>query len=175
MISYRSIGKQSDFSARVVWWLVSAAGFAWALWASVTMRGDLRTSGVLAVDVVIGTLFALVYRANFQDLHSGFKTSIWECLSYGLWITTVFRLWPLGINEGVLYSKGEISADVPYVVMSVLIRFVFTVFLSLPFAFRVFSRKDAWSFELPGRTLSLAVVIAFTIVAGIVRLFAELH
>lgn len=154
-------------------WVLASAAFTVAAIVSYreihyNIPNDLRSPTILAVDALLATVVALGFA-----LHGGSLTR-WSdmhlCLRFGLWSAAVFRLVPPIMNEEVLYFKGYLNLDVPYVILGAVIHGGLAVLLACPYAIRVLN-LPAWSdgesqFELGG-----SVVLVFFIVACVVRLF----
>jgi len=153
---------------------------AFALAAAMSYRGmrlpgltTLRTPGVLLLDAALAAAVALAYAAQRGTLASPGGTA--HCVAFGLWSAAVFGLLPPMLNEGVLYDRGALSADVPYVLLGAVAHGGITAVLAWPFARRALRMEghqtsdddEVWY-------LSGAAVLVFFVVAALVRLLAEL-
>jgi hypothetical protein len=134
---------------------------------------DLRSPTILLVNALLAAVVALGFA-----LHEGSLTRWTDahlCLRFGLWAAAIFRLVPPIINEDILFYRGALSFDLPYIVLGALIHGGMTLVLACPYAIRVLDPKghrwlanDESLLEMCG-----AAILVFFIVAGIVRLLAE--
>ncbi|HEX5397615.1 MAG TPA: hypothetical protein VFY06_01015 [Verrucomicrobiae bacterium] len=156
-------------------WLLALGAFVTA--AVLSYRGihyhspnDLRSPGVLLVDALLAALVALGFA-----LHEGALkhwTDAHLCLRFGLWAAAVFRLVPPIINEDVLFYRGEISFDVPYIVLGAFVHGGVALLLASPYAVRMLD-LPAWADDESLRKLCITVILVFFAVAGVVRLLEE--
>src|ERR1035437_7826456 len=154
-------------------WALALGAFAFAVVSSYreihyNIPNDLRSPAILLVDALLATVVAFGFAVHERSLTRWVDTHL--CLRFGLWAAAVFRLVPPVMNEEVLYFKGYLNLDVPYVILGAVIHGGLAVLLACPYAIRVLN-LPAWSdgesqFELGG-----SVVLVFFIVACVVRLF----
>jgi asparagine N-glycosylation enzyme membrane subunit Stt3 len=159
--------------------LLAIAAFALALGlcyraAADPQHADLRTLTVLGVDALLATGIALFYAGQRGKLATA--EGWWWSLVFGLWSAAVFRLVPPFINEEVLYFRSLGSPDVPYVLVGAVVHGGITVLLTIPYARRLGvggSGFIEWTDESwqPGA----AAVLAFLIVAAVLRVVVDLH
>ena len=78
------------------------------------------------------------------------------------------------INEDVLFLKGGLNLDAPYVVLGAFIHGGLALLLACPYAIRVFDPKSHLWLANDESLLEMcgAVILVFFIVASIVRLLA---
>jgi hypothetical protein len=131
---------------------------------------DLRSPGVLLVDALLATVVALGFAVREGSLTSW--TDAHLCLRFGFWAAAVFRLVPPIINEDVLFLKGGLSFDVPYVVLGAFIHGGMAALLACPYAIRVLN-LPVWTEGESLWELCGTVILVFFIVACVVRLLAE--
>ena len=160
-----------------VWWKIAAWFLSmgvFVLAAVLSYReihynspNDLRSPAILLVDALLATVVAFGFAVK-----EGSLTRWWDahlCLRFGLWAAAVFRLVPPIINEDVLYYRGGLSLDAPYVVLGAVVHGGLALLLASPYAIRVRDRSagaDDNSFlEMCG-----AVILVFFLVACFVRL-----
>jgi hypothetical protein len=134
---------------------------------------DLRNPTILLVNALLAAVVALGFA-----LHEGSLTRWTDahlCLRFGLWAAAIFRLVPPIINEDILFYRGALSFDLPYIVLGALIHGAMVLVLTSPYAIRVLDPQghrwlanDESLLEMCG-----AVILVFFIVAAIVRLLAE--
>ena len=155
------------------------AGFALALGLCYRATGDprqadLRTPGVLAVDALLASAIALVCRGRGGAWRSA--SAWWWSLVFGLWSAAVFRLVPPFINEDALYFANIVSPDVPYVILGAVVHGAITMLLVSPLVrpTALGGGADAVDGD-EARELGAASVLAFLIVAAVVRVATELR
>jgi len=164
-----------ELSWNVAGWVLAVVAFVFA--AIVSYRtihynspNDLRSPGVLLADTFLATVVALGFAVHEGSLKHWMDAHI--CLRFGLWAAAVFRLVPPIINEDVLFFRGEISFDLPYIVLGACIHGALVLLLASPYAIRVLN-LPAWADDESLRKLCIIVVLVFFGVAGVVRLLAE--
>ena len=156
-------------------WLLAVAAFVLAAFDSYwTIHhhspNDLRSPGVLLVDAVLAALVALGFALHEGALKHWIDAHF--CLRFGLWAAAVFRLVPPIINEDVLFYRGGISFDVPYIVLGACIHGGLALLLASPYAVRVLN-LPAWADDESLRKLCITVILVFFAVAGVVRVLEE--
>jgi len=144
-------------------WVLASAAFTVAAVVSYreihyNIPNDLRSPTILAVDALLATVIALGFALHGGSLTRWTDTHL--CLRFGLWSAAVFRLVPPIMNEEVLYFKGYLNLDVPYVILGAVIHGGLGILLACPYAIRVLN-LPAWNdgesqFELCG-----SVVLVF--------------
>jgi hypothetical protein len=159
-------------------WALALGAFAVAMVLSYreihyNIPNDLRSPAILLVDALLATVVAFGFA-----LHEGSLTRWTDahfCLRFGLWAAAVFRLVPPMINEDVLFLKGGLSLDAPYVVLGACIHGGLALVLTYPYAIRVLDPKSHLWLANDESLLEMcgSVILVFFIVAGIVRLLAE--
>jgi hypothetical protein len=155
-------------------WALALGAFAVAMISSYreihyNIPNDLRSPAILLVDALLATAVAFGFAMHEGSLARWADAHL--CLRFGLWSAAVFRLVPPIINEYVLFLKGGLSLDVPYVVLGACIHGGLAALLAFPYAVRVLD-LPVWTdgenlWEMCG-----SVVLVFFIVACIVRLLA---
>ena len=96
---------------------------------------DLRSPLILLVNAVLATAVAFGFAVRESALTRW--SNIQFCLRFGLWAAAVFRLVPLIMNEDVLFLKGGLTFDLPYVVLGVILHGGLAVLFASPYAIRV--------------------------------------
>src|ERR1035437_9886061 len=105
-------------------WALAFGAFAVAVVLSYreihyNIPNDLRSPAILLVNALLATVVAIGFA-----LHEGSLTR-WAdahlCLRFGLWAAAIFRLVPPIINEDILFYRGGLSFDLPYIVLGALI------------------------------------------------------
>ena len=156
-----------------VWALVLGA-FVVALVSSYreihyNIPNDLRSPAILLLNALLATVVAIGFAVRegllvrWTDAHL--------CLRFGLWAAAVFRLVPPMINEDVLFLKGGMSFDVPYVVLGAVMHGVLAAVLAGPGAIRMLN-LPLWMVGEILWELCGSVILVFFIVASVVRLLA---
>ena len=159
----------------VAGWVLAVAAFVFAAIDSYrtihyNSPNDLRSPGVLLVDALLAALVALGFALHEGALKHWTDANL--CLRFGIWAAAVFRLVPPIINEDVLFFRGEISFDVPYIVLGACIHGGLALLLASPFAVRVLN-LPALADDESLRKLCITVILVFFAVAGVVRLLEE--
>jgi hypothetical protein len=156
-------------------WALALGAFAMALVLS--YRGplynspnDLRTPAVLLVDALLATAVAVGFAVRECSLTRW--TDAQFCLRFGLWAAAVFRLVPTIINEEMLFFKGELSFDLPFIALGACVHGGLALVLACPYATRVLDRP-AWSNGESLWKMCGAVILVFFVVTCVVRLLAE--
>jgi hypothetical protein len=158
---------------KVVAWVLALGAFTVAAVASYrqihyNIPNDLRSPTILVVDTLLATVVAFGFALHGGSLTRWTETHL--CLRFGIWSAAVFRLVPPIMNEEVLYFKGYLNLDVPYVILGAVIHGGLAILLAYPYATRVLKlpacNDGENQFELCG-----SVVLVFLIVACVVRLF----
>ena len=155
-------------------WALALGAFAFAVVSSYreihyNIPNDLRSPAILVVDALLATVVALGFAVREGSLTSW--TDAHLCLRFGFWAAAVFRLVPPIINEDVLFLKGGLSFDVPYVVLGAFIHGGMAALLACPYAIRVLN-LPVWTEDESFWELCGVVILLFFIVACIVRLLA---
>ena len=165
------------------WWKVAAWALASGAFAVAAILSyweihynspnDLRSPTILLVNALLAAVVALGFA-----LHEGSLTRWTDahlCLRFGLWAAAIFRLVPPIINEDILFYRGALSFDLPYIVLGALIHGAMAALLAYPYAIRVLDPKGHRRLANDDALLEMcgAVILVFFIVAGIVRLLAE--
>jgi hypothetical protein len=158
-------------------WNVAAWGLALAAFAVATVLSyreihynipnDLRSPAILVVDALLATAVAFGFAVREGSLTRW--TDAHLCLRFGFWAAAVFRLVPPIINEDVLFLKGGLSFDVPYVVFGAFIHGGMAALLACPYAIRVLN-LPVWTEGESLWELCGVVILVFFIVACVVRL-----
>jgi hypothetical protein len=156
-------------------WLLALGAFAVAMVSSYreihyNIPNDLRSPAILLLDALLATAVAIGFAVHEGSLTRWSDAHL--CLRFGLWSTAVFRLLPPMINEDVLYLKNCGTLDLPYVVLGACIHGGLALLLACPYAIRVLD-LPVWTVGEHLWELCGAVILAFFIVACVVRLLAE--
>jgi hypothetical protein len=159
----------------VVAWGLALAAFSVAMVLSYreihyNIPNDLRSPAILLVDALLAMVVAFGFAVREGSLTSW--TDAHLCLRFGFWAAAVFRLVPPIINEDVLFLKGGLSFDVPYVVLGAFIHGGMAALLACPYAIRVLN-LPVWTEGESLWELCGTVILVFFIVACVVRLLAE--
>jgi len=131
---------------------------------------DLRSPTILLVDALLATAVALGFVARAGSLTRWADAHL--CLRFGLWSAAVFRLVPPMINEDVLYLKGGLTFDVPYVVLGACVHGMLAALLAFPYAVRVLD-LPLWTDDKSLWEMCGAAILVFFIVACVMRLLSE--
>ena len=155
-------------------WALALGAFVVAMVSSYreihyNIPNDLRSPAILLVNALLATVVAFGFAMHEGSLTRW--TDVHLCLLFGLWSAAVFRLVPPIINEDVLFLKGGLSFDVPYVVLGACIHGVLAALLACPYAIRVLD-LPVWTAGESFWEMCVAVILIFFIVASIVRLLA---
>src|ERR1019366_2792254 len=138
-------GDADNQEVQSAWWNVAAWALAlgaFAVAAVLSYReihynspNDLRNPTILLVNALLAAVVALGFA-----LHEGSLTrwtDVHLCLRFGLWAAAIFRLVPPIINEDILFYRGALSFDLPYIVLGALIHGAMVLVLTSPYAIRV--------------------------------------
>jgi hypothetical protein len=131
---------------------------------------DLRSPAILLVDAFLATVVAFGFAVHEGSLTRWVDVHL--CLRFGLWSAAVFRLVPPIINEDILFLKGGLSFDLPYVVLGACIHGALAALLAFPYAVRVFN-LPLWTDDKSLWEMCGAAILVFFVVACVVRLLAE--
>lgn len=155
-------------------WVLTVGAFALAAVLSHpkirNSSNDLRTpvmlmvEGVAAMGVSLGFALRSGSLKHWTDAHL--------CLRFGLWSAAIFRLLPPIMNEDVLFLKGGLTFDAPYVVLGVCIHGGLTAMIASPLAMRVVDHP-LWESDRDVLQLSGSAILFFYVIACAVRLFTE--
>lgn len=156
-------------------WALALGAFAVAVVSSYreihyNIPNDLRSPAILLVDALLATAVAFGFAVREASLTRW--TDVHLCFRFGLWSAAIFRLVPPIINEDVLYLKGGLNLDVPYVVLGAFIHGGMAALLACPYAIRVLN-LPVWTEGESLWELCGTVILVFFIVACVVRLLAE--
>ena len=161
-------------------WNVFVWALAWGVFAGALVSSyrevhhnspnDLRSPAILLADALLATVVALGFALHEGSLKRW--TDVQFCLRFGIWAAAIFRLVPPIINEDVLFLKGGLTLDVPYVVLGVFLHGGLAVLLAWPYAIRVLD-LPAWTEGESQLEMCGAAILVFFVVACVVRLLAE--
>jgi hypothetical protein len=156
-------------------WFLAIGAFVFAAVLSYrqihyNIPNDLRSPAILLVDAFLATAVALGFAVRKGSVTRW--TDAHLCLRFGLWAAAVFRLVPPIINEDVLYYRGGLTFDAPYVVLGAAVHGGLAVLLASPYAIRVLDIPIGTDNDILLEMCG-AVILAFFIVACVVRLLAE--
>jgi len=156
-------------------WVLALGAFVVAMVSSYreihyNIPNDLRSPAILLVDALLATVVAFGFAVHEGALTRWTDTHF--CLRFGLWSAAVFRLVPPIMNEEVLFLKGGLNLDVPYVVLGACIHGGLAVLLASPYAIRVLD-LPVWTEDDNLWKLCGTVILVFFIVACVVRLLVE--
>jgi hypothetical protein len=153
---------------------------AFALAAAISYRDmrlpgstTLRTPGVLLLDAALAMAIALGYGVRQGTLAGAVGAG--RCFAFGLWSAAVFRLIPRLPMEDIIYESNAYSADVPFILMGIVLHGGIAAVLAWPFARRVLDSEGRGGRDDEGVWyLSGAAVLTFFVIAAVARLLAEL-
>lgn len=159
----------------VATWLLAVGAFVLAAVLSYreihyNIPNDLRSPAILLVNAFLATAVAFGFAVHEGSLTRWADAHL--CLRFGIWAAAVFRLVPPIINEDVLFLKGGLSFDAPYVVFGACIHGALAALLAFPYAVRVLD-FPLWTDDKSLWEMCGAAILVFLVVACIVRLLAE--
>lgn len=173
-------GDADNQEVQSAWWNVAAWALALGVFAVAAVLSyreihynspnDLRNPTILLVNALLAAVVALGFA-----LHEGSLTRWTDahlCLRFGFWAAAIFRLVPPIINEDILFYRGGLSFDLPYIVLGACVHGAIAALLAYPYAIRMLDRP-AWSDGESLWEMCGAVILVFFVVACIVRLLAE--
>jgi hypothetical protein len=156
-------------------WALALGAFAVAMVSSFreihyNIPNDLRSPVVLLVNALLATAVAAGFAVREGSLTRWADAHL--CLRFGLWAAAVFRLVPPMLNEDVLFLKGGLTLDVPYVVLGAFIHGVLAALLACPYAIRVLE-LPVWAEGDSLWKMCGTSILVFFIVACVIRLQAD--
>jgi hypothetical protein len=173
-------GPEDDPNFSPAWWNVAvwalaAGAFATALVLSYrqihyNIPNDLRSPAILLVNALLATLVAVGFALRESSLPRWADAHL--CLRFGLWAAAVFRLVPPIMNEDILFLKGGMTFDLPYVLFGAVVHGVLALVLASPYAIRVLDIPIGTDNDVLLELCGSAVLV-FLVVACVVRLLAD--